>query len=599
MPDANYRLMTETTGQRIAVALETLQDVTAIQGPKGEPGDTGPAGATGPAGPQGPKGDKGDPGDDYTLTPADKADIAALVDKASIGLDYVDNTADVDKPVSNPQQQALDLKLDAANVYNALDQTDEGYALDARQGKLIKDIIDTRPGVIYGFHIDSANSDPAACVTYLADAIGMTPAHMDFTTGTFDWGSWRDAFFIPRPCMLKYDGTVDYYLDPDDYTKKADGVTASDVADDTYGGNAMIEWGRNDRKIWYRIVPDEDDNTSASVYIADYQADDGFVAWPFVNNQGEMVDHFYTPIYNGSIDGAGRLRSISGKGYADLCQDKTAVQEVAAAELNNPGADKLWYTETYADITLINLLLILLGKSLNGQAVYGNGRGGQAQVARSMLTTGTMDAMGLFYGSSGNVEGVKVFGMENWWGNQWRRYAGHMLISNTHKIKLTRGTQDGSAAMDYNTTGEGYIDGAEVQTANGSISAMVLDKYGLQVCKGSGSANTYWCDRYQGSGTSYATRGGSAYNTLAYLGPFTLYFNRAPSATYWHVGAALSCKPMPPRQKALSPIASGAYFMHGAKLYRATAAIATDETISPGANCVETDIAEALNLLNA
>lgn len=48
-----------------------------------------------------------------------------------------------------------------------------------------------------------------------------------------------------------------------------------------------------------------------------------------------------------------------------------------------------------------------------------------------------------------------------------------------------------------------------------------------------------------------------------------------------------------------TPIASGKYFQIGNTLYRATAAIATGETIAPGTNCAVTNIAEALNLLNA
>jgi hypothetical protein len=36
----------------------------------------------------------------------------------------------------------------------------------------------------------------------------------------FGYGDWKDAFFMPRPCMLRYDGTVDYYLDPNDYSRK-------------------------------------------------------------------------------------------------------------------------------------------------------------------------------------------------------------------------------------------------------------------------------------------------------------------------------------------------------------------------------------------
>lgn len=72
--------------------------------------------------------------------------------------------------------------------------------------------------VIYGYHIDSSEYDSDKAVTYLADAIGMTPAKMG--DSEFDYGSWKNAFFMPKPCMLKYDGTVDYYLDPNDYSKK-------------------------------------------------------------------------------------------------------------------------------------------------------------------------------------------------------------------------------------------------------------------------------------------------------------------------------------------------------------------------------------------
>ena len=36
----------------------------------------------------------------------------------------------------------FDYKLDKANVYNGLDKTTDGYALDARQGKALKDYVD-------------------------------------------------------------------------------------------------------------------------------------------------------------------------------------------------------------------------------------------------------------------------------------------------------------------------------------------------------------------------------------------------------------------------------------------------------------------------
>ena len=52
---------------------------TGAQGIKGDKGDKGDTGATGAKGDKGDKGDTGPKGDDYTLTSADKAEIAQLV----------------------------------------------------------------------------------------------------------------------------------------------------------------------------------------------------------------------------------------------------------------------------------------------------------------------------------------------------------------------------------------------------------------------------------------------------------------------------------------------------------------------------------------
>lgn len=426
-------------------------------------------------------------------------------------------------------------------------RNDTGKAIaDALVG--IRNVLNRNAGkVLYGFHIDPTESDPAEAVTYLEDAIGMTPAYMDYTNGVFNYGSWENAFFMPRPCMLKYDGTVDYYLDPSDYSKKFDGITPSDIADDTYGGNAMMEWGQGGKKIWYKIVPDSTP-TGARVYIADSKIDDDYRAWSFVNNVGEMVDHFYTPIYNGSLDSSGRLRSISGKAYSDLCQSKTAAQEIAAAELNNPSTNKLWYTEVYADITLINFLLVLMGKSLNTQAIFGNGRIYQTSAAENMLGTGTMNDKGLFYGSNGINEGVKVFGMENYWGNQWRRFAGLVMIDYVQKYKMTRTTADGSTANDYSTSDfSGYLTGGTGPNANNYVTAMEFNEDTNFVHSAGGDAastSTYYCDYwYQNSGTRYAIRGGACNGSLN-CGAWFVHLGNAASSAGWAFGAAPSCKPL-------------------------------------------------------
>ena len=421
--------------------------------------------------------------------------------------------------------------------------------IEWKSTKGFADAINRIGTTIYGFHINSNESDPSSAVTYLEDAVGMTPAHMDYANGVFDYGSWENAFFMPKPCMLKYDGTVDYYLDPNDYSKKADG-TASDVADDTYGGNAMMEWGQNGKKIWYKVVPNSNNNASASIYISDTQIDEGFRAWSFINNQGIMVEHFYTPIYNGSIDGNGKLRSISGKTYSNLCQSKTAAQEVAAAKLNNPTGKDLWYTEVYADVTLINLLLILVGKSLNCQVAFGNGVQGQASDASSMVSAGTLDDKGLFFGHNDNTHAVKVFGMENWWGNQMRRYAGHVMIDRVQMYKMTRGRQDGSTADDYSqsTTASdynGYLTGATGPATNNFAKQMQFDENGFQTKVVGGTSATYWCDYwYQNSGLRYAVRGGACDVSAGRAGAFYVVLSATPASMNWDFGASLSCKPL-------------------------------------------------------
>lgn len=397
-------------------------------------------------------------------------------------------------------------------------------------------------GVVFGFHIDGSESDPELAVTYLGDALGLIPAHMDYSAGKFNYGSWADAFFLPRPCMLKYDGTVDYYLDRNDYTKKADG-TASDIADTAYGGNAMMEWGDNGI-IWYKVVPDAGDPNSASVYIADHKADDGFVAWSFINNQGQLVPHFYTPIYTGSNDGNGKMRSLSGLAPTT---STTATQETTAARSNNADLDILWDTEVLADIILINFLLILMGKSLDTQTVFGQGYHTGASSAANLHASGLLNDKGLFFGYNDGSHSVKVFGMENWWGNHWRRYAGHLLVGGTQKVKLTHGTQDGSTDSDYDQTGSGYltVTGATpTGTSSGYISKVLFNALGMFAYTASGDSDKYFCDGlwFANSGTKYALRGGGGSVGLL-CGAFYVYLSFDPGHSSWSIGAALSCKP--------------------------------------------------------
>ena len=401
----------------------------------------------------------------------------------------------------------------------------------------VEAIASARPNYhLYAFHIDSTESDPEDCVTYLEDATGMTPAKMDYQNGVFDWGSWGNAFFLPRPCMVKSDGTVDYYLNENDYTLKADG-TASDVSNTSYDGNAMVEWGKNGKKIWYKIVPDDNDTASATVYICDEQIDPDFVAWSFVNSKGEYVDHFYTAMFNGSLgDATHAMRSLKGQAVK---QSMTGQNEIVACELNNPvSTDKQWYTDVFADRMLINLLLILMGKSIDSQTTFGRGLDSGAQTALNGYVTGSLSDKGGFFGYNDGTHGVKVFHMENWWGAQWRRTAGMNMNSGVIKYKMT---------YPYNEAGTGYETAGQTPTgtSGGYINKMVFTKETMVAADAQGSDTTYYGDVqwWNASGDRWGLYGGySGDGALCGFVSSGLAVDLA--ASRWYVGCALSLKPL-------------------------------------------------------
>lgn len=386
---------------------------------------------------------------------------------------------------------------------------------------------------LFGYDLVKATSSPTGRVTYPSDVdnAAFTPAAMNFSTGKFNYGGW--AFdpgekFMPRPCMLTYAGKVDHYLDPNDYTKKIDG-SASKVADTSFGGNAMMEWPKIYTKRW-------ESNGVYHFRCSDTPQDDTWDCWCNYDRNNNQIDHFYTPIYFGSLV-SGKLRSISGAAHS---ANTTAANEIAYAKAN--GND--WYTEVLADGLLLQDLLVMMARSTECQTAFGYGRCNSS----NSIAPGTMNSKGMFWGSNDKTSGVKVFGMENVWGNLWRRTAGWINANGTQKVKLTRGTHDGSTATDYNTDGNGYktiANATPAGSSGGYISSMKTEAFGRLPVNASGSSSTYEADGmwYNNSQVNYAYVGG-AWNYGLLVGPFCAYLYDAASVSYSSIGAALSCKPL-------------------------------------------------------
>lgn len=378
--------------------------------------------------------------------------------------------------------------------------------------------------IVYGLKKNKNDSNPATRCTYLEDAVGMTPAYMDFTTGKFNYGDWLNAWFVKDnfPCMVKYDGTVDYRLNPDDYTKKEDG-TASDVANISYGGNAMsampLVW------IWQY-----EENGYEYIYLANYQVNENYHAYAHQKADGTIRDYIYMSIFKGALDSSNRLRSISG---LQPMHSKTADQEIAYAQANGDA----WYVKTWAQRNLLICLLQMMFCGTNSQAKLGNGNlnyQSSASPTNGVLKTGTLNQSGQFWGANDNTHQVKAFHQEAVCGDQWDRIAGLINVNGTIKVKMV---------APYNLTGTDYVSTGKTPsgTSGGYISATYNSELGLIPITASGSETTYECDGLWFNNTIVAIAfvGGDCSNSSR-CGVMCVDLDLAASHTDWCIGASLS-----------------------------------------------------------
>ena len=328
-------------------------------------------------------------------------------------------------------------------------------------------------------------------------------------------------------------------------------------------------------------------------YVSNRKIDNTYNCWCNYNSKNNIISNFYTAIYNGGIYN-GKLRSMSGyklitktsnnysntSTYAindivlynsnmyicitaietpeDFDNNKwqqipinggtTATQEINSAIANNTTSDVEWYIDVWSDRMLINGLLILMGKSLNSQAVFGRGLDTGGQTAKEAYITGTLNDKGLFWGvTSAGTSGVKVFGMENWWGCAFRRTAGLIGLANGNTAyKMTYDTADGTTANGYNTTGDGYHINTIVRPANGFVKSCKFGDFGyLSLNVTGGSASTYYADYWytNNSALTFALVGGDSSNGAS-VGVSFFALGNAVSGAYWGLATSLTLKPL-------------------------------------------------------
>lgn len=399
-------------------------------------------------------------------------------------------------------------------------------ALESEEGK-------HKNAVRFGIKINKNDSNPKTRVEYIYDAVGKTPAAMDYTNGVFNYGSWENTYFTSEeynyPCMVKFDGSEDYKLNPSDYSKKKKDGSASDIADIAYAGNAMAAFKGG-------FLCQYETETHEYTIWSNVKYDDGYNAYHRTDENGVIRPGFYRRIYIPTLYN-NVARSISGQ---LSMYSKNATQERTYIKANGDN----WEHTSWSEYNYIISLLKIMGKSEDLKTVFGNGNmSGYVNDAAQhygVLAAGTLDTKGQFFGFNANNKQVKVFHTEAMWGDQWERLVG-LICKNGKAIVSPYGP--------YNFTGDGYIEiydyvekSGITAATNGWARNSISTEYGRLTTTWNGSSNTYLTAYFyiNPTITAVALVGGDA-GYGAVCGFYVSLHNSAGTAS-WSVAPGLSSK---------------------------------------------------------
>lgn len=289
----------------------------------------------------------------------------------------------------------------------------------------------------YGFIEHCAIKNPAQRIEYIGLNKNFTPLTVDKAAHTFSLGSWATFPVLTenKPYMVKSNGAEDYQLSETDYTKKSDGVTASDVADDTYDGGAFSKLIRIYRK-------------------QEWVGHDRIVLFSFEEKEGFTADGFgdapcrWIPMFYGSIDANGKAHSTAN---THLSKNKTTAEQYSAIQTFNANAK--FFGGPIVEVIID--LLMMFAKTSDMQGAYGNGNMSGYDASDTTdygMKTNNIVGGGQFYGSTDGTSLNKilhsvVLGSYS----QWMRDPYEVVVNG--KVKVSKDYTYDPTGATYEDTG--------------------------------------------------------------------------------------------------------------------------------------------------
>lgn len=414
---------------------------------------------------------------------------------------------------------------------------------------------------VFGFRINKNESNSSTAVEYLYDAVGMTPAYMDFTNSTFNYGSWGDAWFVKnnKPVALNFDGTEAFELDPTNWWKKSDGTTDSGIENSSGNYNFMSRFPLVYINRW------EDENYNY-VAISERPVTPNFLAQAHTGLNGTINSNIYLPMFKGWIDGStggtisstGKLRSLAGKWPScgtDATEEFNAIKNITGSATSG------WQLFAHSQYCLLNDLLTLISKSIDVKACFGRGDISTYSSSDSTVRDGsktgyanngkyisgyegyasgttTKSTCGQFFGYDDTTHHVTAFFVQDPWGNRWDRSPGLNRINRAYKVKMT-------PPYSINSDSSYITAGIQTPSSEGWLRKISSSNaYGhLPFAVGDGAADTknkyFWSYFYTNSTTDekLSLVGGNCSNGGSCSSRF-VYLYHASSHRSWSIGGS-------------------------------------------------------------
>lgn len=354
----------------------------------------------------------------------------------------------------------------------------------------------------YTINIDFSDSNPDTWGSYFDCSV----------TNVSDGGGENeiDEFMGYYPCLLK-NGVEGVKLNPNNYAQDINGNSV----DITSGsdGDVMIKFPARGYMI-------SQTGTILTVSITNEPNKTGFT---YLTYKGDPVEAFYHSAYEGYYDGS-KLRSLSGK--TPTITGTSPFTSIATFRTNAQANGTGYEQRTYDTLVYLQCCALIKYRGRNMQVALGRGfvDGNSAS-----HTTGGTNTKGLNYGETTGKEQIKLFGIEDFWGNVYDWIDG--IVTDATLSFLTA---DGN----FNNDGTGYTNrlatGATGNTYGNYTSKLfssVNAKTGFITSTDgiSGSATTYFCDYFIAGRSCVALYGGN-WNRASYAGlvAFTMTNNEGP-----------------------------------------------------------------------